>query len=163
VQDLEGGQYVVAVKRDPGQPAAQVMAERLPSLVAALKFDKTMRWNRTNVAFSRPIRWLVALLGDAVIPLQYAGVSSRRTTVGTRGDGSPEISLKSSADYVQTMRDRHILVDIENAAPPSKSRSARRSIMAKSLCPPAGRGDEHGRAAHGAAGPLSRTVSGVAA
>lgn len=113
VQDLEGGQYVVAIKRDPGQTAAQVLVDRLPNLIAALKFDKTMRWNRTNVAFSRPIRWLVALLGDAVIPVQYAGVSSRRATVGTRGDGSPEISLPSAADYVQTMRDHHILVDIQ--------------------------------------------------
>ena len=113
VQDLEGGKYVVAIKREEGQPAAQVLAERLPNLIAALKFDKTMRWNHTNVAFSRPIRWLIALLGDVVIPFEYAGVSGGRTTLGARSNGSPEIALQSATDYMDALRDQRIIADVD--------------------------------------------------
>ncbi len=113
VEDLEGGKYVVAVKRDEGQPAASVLSGRLPNLVAQIKFDKTMRWNNTNIAFSRPVRWLVALLGDVVIPFEYAGVSSGRTTVGARGDGSPPIKIKRAGDYIDVLCNQHILADMD--------------------------------------------------
>jgi len=113
VQDLEGGKYVVAVRREEGQPATAVLAERLPGLVASLKFDKTMRWNHTNVAFSRPIRWLVALLGNAVIPFEYAGVASGRTTLGTRPDGSLALKIKSAAAYLDTLREQSIIADVD--------------------------------------------------
>ncbi len=56
VQKLDGGDYVVAVKREEGQATPDVLAKLVPELIAAIKFDKTMRWNSTNVAFSRPIR-----------------------------------------------------------------------------------------------------------
>ena len=68
VEDLrvEDG-YVVATVRETGRPAVEVLAEALPGVVAALKFPKSMRWNASNIAFSRPIRWFVALHGEAVI------------------------------------------------------------------------------------------------
>ena len=52
---------------------SQVLAEALPGLVASLRFDKTMRWNASGVAFSRPIRWLLALLGEHVVPFRMPG------------------------------------------------------------------------------------------
>jgi glycyl-tRNA synthetase len=113
VQDLEGGKYVVAVRREEGQPAIEILAERLSGVVAEIKFDKTMRWNHSNVAFSRPIRWLVALLGDVVIPFEYAGVTSGRTTLGLRPEGSPAVKIKSAADYLDTLRDQHVIADVD--------------------------------------------------
>jgi glycyl-tRNA synthetase len=68
VWEMDGGQYVVAAKIEAGRPAAEVLAEELPGLIASLRFPTTMRWNESNVAFSRPIRWLVALHGPQVIP-----------------------------------------------------------------------------------------------
>ena len=67
----------------------------------------------TNVAFSRPIRWLVALLGNAVIPFEYAGVASGRTTLGARPDGSPALKIKSAADYLDTLREQSIIADVD--------------------------------------------------
>ncbi len=90
------GRYVYAVVRKEGRPTAQVLAEALPGLVASIKFGKTMRWNATNVAFSRPLRWFVSLLGDAVIPFEYAGLTAGRTTYGPRAEGSPELTVKSA-------------------------------------------------------------------
>ena len=64
VREVDGGRYVFAVVKQAGRPAAQVLAESLPGLVAGIKFDKSMRWNELGVAFSRPLRWFVALLGE---------------------------------------------------------------------------------------------------
>ncbi|TEU09012.1 MAG: glycine--tRNA ligase subunit alpha, partial [Anaerolineales bacterium] len=84
VRELDGGQYVVAVRVKKGQPAAEVLATLLPDLIASLRFPLAMRWNESGVAFSRAIRWIVALLGDSVIPFEYAGVRSGYTSRGLR-------------------------------------------------------------------------------
>ncbi len=104
--------YVVATKAEPGLPAAKVLAGELPSVVAGLRFPRTMRWNETNVSFPRPLRWLVGLLGDQVIPFEYAGASSGRRTRGLRPFGSPEIELAAADDYLATMAEHQIVVDM---------------------------------------------------
>ena len=100
--------YVGVKKKVAGRPAIDVLSENLPSLVASLKFGNTMRWNATNVAFSRPIRWLVALLGHQVVPFEYAGVRSGRVTRGARPAGSPDLEIESADDYLATLERAHI-------------------------------------------------------
>lgn len=112
-REIEGGEYVVAVVRDEGRPTPEVLSERLPGLIAALHFEKSMRWNLTGVSFSRPIRWLVALFGGGVVPFSYAGVHAGRTTRGTRPLGSPEIEIENAAAYFDAMREQGIIVDRE--------------------------------------------------
>lgn len=112
VEDLAGGQYVVALKRDVGRPAAEVLAELLPGLIAGLHFGRTMRWNETGVAFSRPIRWIVALHGETVVPFTYAGVTSDRVTRGPRSAGSPELALTGAAGYFQTLAAAGVIVEV---------------------------------------------------
>ncbi len=70
----------------------------------------SMRWNETGVAFSRPVRWLVALLGDAIIPFEYAGLYSGRTTRGSRPQGLPG-HLPGAEEYLERMRAYGILAD----------------------------------------------------
>ena len=111
VRELDGGRYVTAVVRDVGRPAPAVLAELLPALIAKLQFDKTMRWNASGVAFSRPIRWLVGLLGQHVIPFQYAGVPSGRDSRGLRPKGSPRLALARAEDYLARLRAAHIEAD----------------------------------------------------
>ncbi len=111
VRELDGGRYVTAVVRDAGRPAPAVLAELLPALIAKLQFDKAMRWNASGVAFSRPIRWLVGLLGEQVIPFQYAGVASGRDSRGLRPKGSPRIALTRAEDYLARLRAAHIEAD----------------------------------------------------
>jgi len=90
-----------------------VLATLLPDLIAGLRFSLSMRWNATNVAFSRPIRWIVALLGDSIIPFEYAGVWSGRTSRGLRPSGSPEIVIQRAEDYFDLMEANDIVVDVE--------------------------------------------------
>jgi glycyl-tRNA synthetase len=113
VREMDGGKYVFAAVKQVGRPAPEVLAESLPGLVAGIKFDKSMRWNASNVAFSRPIRWLMALLGNAVIPFEYAGLTAGRTTRGLRPYGSPEIEIHSAAKYFDVIKKNDIVLDVE--------------------------------------------------
>jgi glycyl-tRNA synthetase len=120
--------YVVATKTESGLSASEVLAEGLPNLIAGLRFPKTMRWNETNVNFPRPVRWLVCLLGDQVIPFAYAGVTSGRISRGLRPLGSPDIELAQADDYLATMADHHIVVDVAERC--EKVRAQAESLVA---------------------------------
>jgi len=72
-----------------------------------------MKWNESGVAFSRPIRWLVALLGNQVIPFEYAGVMSSNTTRGLRPYDSPEITISSANKYFDAIHKADIILDKE--------------------------------------------------
>ena len=64
VREADGGTYVFAVQRLAGQPAMAVLPDLLAKLVASIRFEKSMRWDSDGIAFSRPLRWLVALFGE---------------------------------------------------------------------------------------------------
>jgi glycyl-tRNA synthetase len=113
VRDLEGGQYVVVQRRTVGRPAREVLAEALSGWIARLRFPRSMRWNDTGVAFSRPIRWLVALLGEQVVPFAYAGAVSERVTRGPRPAGSPAVALAAAGDYRPMLESYGVLIDPE--------------------------------------------------
>ena len=76
--------YVYAVKRVAGKPAAEVLPALCLDLCNSLRWGKAMRWNSSGIAYSRPLRWIVALYGDQVVPFTWAGVSSGRVSRGPR-------------------------------------------------------------------------------
>ena len=108
VEEIEGREYVTALVHNEGQPATTVLMEALPDFIAGIKFGKSMRWNETGIAFSRPIRWIVALFGETVIPFQYAGVISGNVTRGLRPYGSPDSEVKNADEYFSIMADQNI-------------------------------------------------------
>ena len=110
-REIEGGEYAVASVSVEGRATGTVLAERLPALVGSLNFAQNMRWNASNVRFSRPIRWLVALFGGMTVPFEYSGLVSGRVTRGTRPSGSPETALKDVAAYFKTMDKAGIVLD----------------------------------------------------
>ncbi|NWG05116.1 MAG: glycine--tRNA ligase subunit beta [Chloroflexi bacterium] len=113
VREEGGGKYVFAVVKQKGRPTPEVLAEALPKLVESIKFEKSMRWNDSGAVFSRPIRWYVALLGDRVIPFEYAGVVSGDTSRGLRPYDSPEIKIPSADKYFDIIRAAGIVLDKE--------------------------------------------------
>jgi glycyl-tRNA synthetase len=113
VREEGGGRYVFAVVKQKGRPTPEVLAEALPKVVESIKFEKSMRWNDSGVAFSRPIRWYVALIGDMVIPFEYAGVVSGNVSRGLRPYDSPEINIPSADKYFDVIRKSGIVLDKE--------------------------------------------------
>ncbi len=121
VREMDGGRYIVAEVKQTGRSASEVMLEALPGVVTGIKFDKSMRWlpasraagNAGAISFSRPIRWLVALLGAAVIPFEVAGLKAGRLTRGLRPYNSPEITIPRAEEYTSSIRENGILLDVE--------------------------------------------------
>ncbi|MGB8212783.1 MAG: glycine--tRNA ligase subunit beta [Anaerolineales bacterium] len=114
VREFDGGKYVVALVKRTGRPAAEVLVESLPGLVAGLKFDKSMRWlPASGVAFSRPLRWFVALLGETVIPFEYAGLTAGRVTRGLRPYNSPEIPIPAADGYFTILKKNGIILEMD--------------------------------------------------
>ena len=113
VRSFEGREYVVAVQVEHGLPATEVLGPAVAQLLDQLRFPLTMRWNDTGVAFSRPIRWIVAMLGEAVVPCTFAGVASGRVSRGVRPARSPEVVIPSAEAYEGLMRDQSIMLNPE--------------------------------------------------
>jgi glycyl-tRNA synthetase len=111
VRELDGGSYLVAIVLQEGRPSPQVLAEALPGLLASLRFEKSMRWNASNVAFSRPIRWLLSLYGEQVVPFEYAGVVSGDHTRGLRFTNGDDVPIASPGDYFRYLHSQGILLD----------------------------------------------------
>jgi glycyl-tRNA synthetase len=111
VKDFEGRSYVFATTREEGRPTIDVLRERLPDWIAALKFTNVMRWNSSQIAFPRPLRWYVALFGAHTIGFTYAGVTSGRVTRGLRPMGDPDVLIPSAVDYLTLMHEHGVVVD----------------------------------------------------
>ncbi len=112
-QEIDGGVYVVAEVHQSGEPADQVLGAIIPDLIGSIRFEKSMRWNQTQIAFSRPIRWLLALHGEHVVPFEYADLSTGRTTRLLRFQASESTTIQDAADYLRVMNESGILLDVD--------------------------------------------------
>ncbi len=101
--------YVYAHKQEAGRPTLSVLSQILPAALGKITFEKTMRWNASNVAFSRPINWIVALLGEQIVPFEFAGVRSGAESTGARGMGSPRFIVNHADHYEALLAEQHIL------------------------------------------------------
>jgi glycyl-tRNA synthetase beta chain len=108
------GEYLAAKITKKGRPAAEVLAELLPKEINSIYWPKNMYWRKPSEKFVRPVRWLVALLGSEVIPLEFDGVRAGNETRGHRilAEGSILISSAGSA-YVEALRTAKVLGRVE--------------------------------------------------
>ncbi|KAM7277431.1 hypothetical protein ACFE04_019297 [Oxalis oulophora] len=106
-------EYVYARVTESARLALEVLSEDLPGTIAKISFPKSMRWN-SQVVFSRPIRWIMALHGDVVVPFVYAGVFSGNLTYGIRNTPFATVMVASAESYIPSMKNVGIDIDIEN-------------------------------------------------
>ncbi len=83
-REVDGTEYVFAVRNVPATPVADLLPAILTSFITGIKWPRSCRWARRSEYFVRPVRWLVALLGDKVVPLEFAGVKAGTVTMGHR-------------------------------------------------------------------------------
>ena len=106
------GEYLFAVKQEQGRPANVVLKELLPQLIAKLSFPKAMKWNNTGVRFARPVRWLVALYGGAMLPIEAAGITAGSRTEGHRVLGSVKgIAVRDYESYLKGLERQGVIPD----------------------------------------------------
>jgi len=119
IRQIPKGEYVFAVKRDPGRPTDAVLGEVLPSLITGLSFPKSMKWNATGIRFARPIRWLVAVFAGRVIGVHFGGVMAGNRTYGHRSlsskSSSPDRGLvvKDFKSYMKALEQNGVVPDQE--------------------------------------------------
>ncbi|MFK7986618.1 MAG: glycine--tRNA ligase subunit beta [Sandaracinaceae bacterium] len=111
VVETEKGRYVAGKREEAGKPAAAVLPGLLSSLCPKIPFPKSMRWGAGDIAFGRPVHWMVALHGDTVLPATFAGVTAGRVSRGHRFLSPAEFELASADDYVDALRGAHVVVD----------------------------------------------------
>ncbi|WP_295990429.1 glycine--tRNA ligase subunit beta [uncultured Veillonella sp.] len=115
--------YIYAETKTAGVPAKDIVTDMLPQLITGLNFPKSMHWGNLDAKFVRPVRWLVALLNEEVIPVEFATVKSGNVTRGHRFLGADEITIKNAASYVDTLKENFVMVN----------QDARRELISKQL------------------------------
>nr|XP_027113392.1 glycine--tRNA ligase, chloroplastic/mitochondrial 2-like isoform X2 [Coffea arabica] len=105
-------EYVFVRVIETAKCALEVLSEELPGMIAKISFSKSMRWN-SEIMFSRPIRWILALHGDSIIPFSYAGVLSGNFSHGLRNTASATVEVENAENYAKLMQHSGITVDIE--------------------------------------------------
>ena len=119
VTDLEvratpKGDYVFAVTREPGRQTAALLPGLLSELIGGLSFPKSMKWNASGARFARPVRWLVALYGGKVVPVEWGGIRAGTRTWGHRflgSGGANGLPVKDWKSFVATLERHGVIPD----------------------------------------------------
>ena len=104
------GEYLAATVRKKGRAASEILAEFLPKEIASIYWPKNMYWRKPNERFVRPVRWLVAMLDDEVIPLEFDGILAGHQTRGHRILANSEVGIpRAGAAYIQALERAKVL------------------------------------------------------
>src|SRR5256714_810115 len=106
------GEYLTARITRKGKSAAEVVAESLPRIISSIYWPKNMYWRSgAPERFTRPVRWLVAMLDGQVVPLEFAGVRAGSRSRGHRLNRNAGVVIKSAANYKSSLEKANVLVD----------------------------------------------------
>src|ERR1700733_12106636 len=108
------GEYAAATVQRPEQSAEKVLSDSLPQEIAALSWPKTMYWRPNKPErFVRPLRWLLCLLDENVVPLEFAGIRAGNVSYGHRGlHGDRPVVIARPADYLATLKPAFVVADV---------------------------------------------------
>ena len=111
VETTAKGEYFTFRRQVAGRATGELLAELLPDLIQKLNFPKSMFWTgKGGPKFIRPMRWIVALLGDDVVGFELAGVTSGRETFGHRRLGSRAAIPVTIAGYESALEENFVIV-----------------------------------------------------
>jgi glycyl-tRNA synthetase beta chain len=127
------GEYVAVTVHQTGRTAAEVLPALLTGLARGLQFPKLMRWLDDDTRFARPVRWLVALLGEEVLPVRAFGLEAGRESRGHRFLAPGPVRLACARDYLPALERARVIADP----------AARRARMAAQIATAAGERGGH--------------------
>lgn len=109
IEEVKGISYTFVEKKTEGKQTIDVLTNFV-DIVASIPFQQTMRWGEKSFRFARPIRWLVAMMDDQVIPFEIAGVQTGNVTIGHRFLGG-KVTLNSPSEYEATLEKQYVIAD----------------------------------------------------
>ncbi len=110
-REVGGRAYLYLRRSIPGKATKEIVPEILPELVRRLRPSKAMRWDDSGLTFIRPIRWLVCLYGEEVIPIQLGYLTAGRVTRGHRFIASQQVPIARAEEYEKTLAEVFVIVD----------------------------------------------------
>ncbi|KYC43454.1 glycine--tRNA ligase subunit beta [Scytonema hofmannii PCC 7110] len=117
VRATDKGDFVFVQKVITGRSIAEILTELVPEWIWSLEGKRLMRWGDGEQKFSRPIRWLIALLDEAVLPIKLENgsesVTSDRISQGHRVLHPQPVTVTKATDYVNVLRSAGVVVDTE--------------------------------------------------
>ncbi|MCL2492223.1 MAG: glycine--tRNA ligase subunit beta, partial [Coriobacteriia bacterium] len=123
IRTVEGVDYVFATTTEKGRLTSEILPKLLSEVLESIQWPKTQRWGSGDVRFVRPIRWLVALFGNKVIPVQFGDIVSDRYTSGHRFIAPQKVELATPKEYAHVLKGNKVNVspqkrraDIEKGA-----------------------------------------------
>lgn len=109
VRGTGNSKYVFAIQEIKGKSTEQLLPEILNHVVRSMRFPKSMRWESTGFSYPRPIRWILFLFGEKVIPFELAGICADRYTFGHRAYTDEVITIDTPRDYESVLRGASVM------------------------------------------------------
>ena len=109
--ETDKGEYLFIEKEEPGRPTTELLVEILHRLVSGLTFKKSMRWETLDVRFARPMHWIVALYGGAVVPFSHGNLTSGNKSRGHRFMAPQEFVVTGLLDWLDGCRKHFVTAD----------------------------------------------------
>ncbi len=103
------GRYIAVDVHDMGRPSLDVLGEAFAEALKTLSFPKMMRWGDCPTRFVRPVRWITALLDDAVIPMEFTGVRADRMTRGHRFLAPEAVAAPHASQFFSCLSERYVM------------------------------------------------------
>lgn len=113
IRDIKGTGYLFGKLHKEGRATASILQEQLPNLILNLEFPKKMRWGNVDITFARPLRWIVALFGESIIPFYVGPILAGRETYGHKQLAPKAIYLNHPRDYLPSLENAFVVADTE--------------------------------------------------
>lgn len=111
IRNVKGTDYLFAQVKTPGYSTARLLAQKLPAIIEQLDFPKKMQWADLDITYARPLKWIVALHGDLVVPFTIANISSGRMSFGHRQRSPNSFAIVKASDYLALLKEYKVMVD----------------------------------------------------
>lgn len=111
IEKIKDKEQLFVMQHKEGRSVAELLQEALPKMILSIDFPKKMRWADLDITYARPLRWVVALLGNEVIPFQVGDVIAGRISQGHRQLANHPVPLASPQDYVGELKKHFVMVD----------------------------------------------------
>ncbi|BHH82965.1 glycine--tRNA ligase subunit beta [Desulforhopalus sp. 52FAK] len=111
IVDTPKGEYLMLIREVVGKESLGLLPEVLVEIIKELSFPKSMRWGANNIAFVRPIQWILALFGSDVVGFEHEGIVSSNQSAGHRFHANNSFVVDSVASYFELLKKHNVIVD----------------------------------------------------
>ena len=112
IRQLKGVDYLFATYEQKGVATRALLVEHLPKVILGIEFPKKMRWADLDIEYARPLRWIVALYGDEVVPFVLGNILSSRVSYGHRQLAPQAITISNPQEYLSALKEQWVMADI---------------------------------------------------